>query len=137
MSKESNVFDLSQFETTDTATLTLLSAKGEEMQVAGQPVMITLHGPGTKQQLSALRKNQKAAKATLFASMNGRAPKNAEEDEAQRDAEYFAACTASISSNFPVQALDLYANQRLSYITKQVRAFLADEANFTNGSPQS
>ena len=136
MSKET-AFDLSQFETTDTAVLTLLTAKGDEMVVSDQPVTITLYGPGSKQQVSALRKNQKAAKAVLFASMNGRAPKNAEEDEAQRDAEYFTACTASISANFPVQPLALYANQRLSYITKQVRAFLADEANFTSSSPQS
>lgn len=138
MTTEKNTpFDIAQFETTDSATLTLLTPKGDEMIVGGQPVVITLYGPGSKQQVVALRKNQKAAKAALFASMNGRPPKNAEEDEAIRDAEYLAACTASISGNFPVPALQVYGNTALSYISKQVRAFLADEANFMSSSPQS
>ena len=136
MNLDNPEFNLAAFETADSSTLTVLSAKGDELQVNGKTVTITLHGPGTKVQVAADRKRQKAAKSVLFAGIGGRVTKNAEEEEFQREAEYLAACTISIE-NFPVAPLALYQNTRLGYITKQVQKHLADEANFTTSSPQS
>ena len=130
-------FDLSQFETAETSQLTLLTAKGDEMVINGQPVIITLHGPGTKQQVSAQHKMQKAAKAAAVSAINGRAPKNAEQEEFERDAQYLVAVTHSISDNFPVAPLDLYSNRKLGYIAKQVNRHMNDDANFMSGSAQS
>lgn len=129
-------FDLSAFETADTGSFTLLNAKGDELLVNGNPVIVTVHGHGSKPAVAAGRKQQKAAKAALMASMQGRGSKQAEDDEFRRDAEYLAACTISIT-NFPVPPVEIYLNPKLAYITRQVAKFLADEGNFTNSSPQS
>jgi len=131
----SEEFNLAQFENIDSGTFTVLDQSGDELLVNGQPVKITMHGAGSKAQTSAERKKLKAAKSVLYAGIGGRVPKNAEEEEFQREAEYLAACTISIE-NFPIPggALALYSNPRLGYIAKQAAKFLADDANFKPGS---
>lgn len=128
-------FDLSAFENVDTGTFTVLDQSGEELNYGGKPVRITMHGAGSKVQVAAERKKLKAAKAALYSGISGRAIKNAEEDEFQREAEYLAACTISVE-NFPVPggALAIYSNPKLSYITRQAAKFISDEANFKPGS---
>lgn len=132
------VFDVTQFENVDSSSFTVLNQKGDELLVGGKPVVITMHGAGSKVQVSAERKLNKAAKSVLYAGIGGRAVKNAEDDEFQRAAEYLAACTISVE-NFPVEggALEIYKNPRLGYITKQAQRHLADEANFMGSSTQS
>lgn len=132
---ENNEFDLSAFENADTGTFTVLDQAGEELLHKGQPVKITMHGAGSKAQVAAERRMVKAAKEVLYAGMAGRVKKNAEQEEFEREAEYLAACTISIE-NFPIPggAKALYANPKLSYITKQAKRFLGEDANFKPGS---
>jgi len=134
----SEEFNLTQFENVDSGTFTVLNQKGDELIYNGKPVTITMHGAGSKPQVSADRKRTKAAKAVLYAGIGGRIAKNAEQEEFDREAEYLAACTISID-NFPIPggALALYQNPRLGYITKQAQKYLADDANFMRGSAGS
>lgn len=128
MTKE---FDLSQFETIDIASMTVLSPRGDDLLVNGKPVVINLYGPGSKQFMNAKYKLENATQARSIAIIRGKAPKNAAEESRQDQARFLAEVTASID-NFPIEggALSLYLNPKLSYITEQVEKFLGDTENF-------
>lgn len=129
-------FDLSQFETTDTATLTVLNPKGDELLVNGEPVTITLYGPGSRQFVNAKYKLDNANQARSIAMLRGKTAKNAAEEMRQQQAEFYAAITVSLD-NFPIEggALALYMNPKLSYITDQVEKFISDTENFMPSLP--
>lgn len=128
MTKE---FDLSQFEILDTASLTVLNPKGDELTVGGKPVVISVYSPGSKQFMNAKYKLDNATQARSIAIIRGKTPKNAAEEARLQQAEFLAAVTASID-NFPIDggALALYTNPKLSYITDQVEKFIGDTENF-------
>jgi hypothetical protein len=124
-------FDLSQFETLDTAILTVQTPKGDDLLVGGEKVTITLYGEGSKQYVNAKYKLDNAMQTRSVAMLRGKTNKNAAEEQAQLRAEFLAAVTASIE-NFPIEggALALYNNPKLSYITAQVEKFLGETENF-------
>jgi hypothetical protein len=124
-------FDLSQFETLDTAILTVQTPKGDDLLVGGEKVTITLYGEGSKQYVNAKYKLDNAMQTRSIAALRGKTNKNAAEEQAQLRAEFLAAVTASID-NFPIEggALSLYANPKLGYITAQVDKFLGETENF-------
>jgi isopentenyl phosphate kinase len=128
-------FDLSQFETVDTATLTVLNPKGDELLVNGDPVKITVYGPGSKQHLKAKHVLDNAVQVRSMAMLRGKVEKNMAELSAQQTAEFLAACTVSVE-NFPIEggAIAIYSNPKLKYITDQVDKFLGDTENFMPGS---
>jgi hypothetical protein len=126
MTKE---FDLSQFETLDTAVLTVQDPRGDDLEVNGKPVTITLYGPGSKQYNKAKHVFENATQARAMAALRNKPVKNAAEQAAKDLAEFLAACTLSVD-NFPVDALDIYTNPKLGYITDQVNKFLGDTENF-------
>ena len=129
-------FDLSQFETTDTATLTVMNPKGDELLVNGEPVTITLYGPGSKQFVNAKYKLDNANQTRSIAMLRGKTAKNAAEEIRQQQAEFYASITVSLD-NFPIDggALALYMNPKLSYITDQVEKFISDTENFMPSLP--
>lgn len=132
-------FDLSQYELSETAVLTVQNAAGTaDLLVGGKPVLITLYGAGSEQYARAEHRAVNAATARMQASFRGKAIKNQSETTAAELAEKLAACTANIE-NFPIEggALALYSNNRLSYIRNQVVKFLDDDANFSKGSAMS
>jgi hypothetical protein len=129
-------FDLSQFETTDTATLTVMNPKGDELLVNGEPVTITLYGPGSKQFVNAKYKLDNANQTRSIAMLRVKTAKNAAEEIRQQQAEFYASITVSLD-NFPIDggALALYMNPKLSYITDQVEKFISDTENFMPSLP--
>jgi hypothetical protein len=122
-------FDLSQFETLDTATLTVQTPKGDDLLVDGKPVTITVYGEGSKKFVNAKYKLDNAMQTKAVAAYRGK--KTSVEEQTQLRAEFLAAVTASID-NFPIEggALALYNNPKLSYITAQVDKFLGETENF-------
>lgn len=125
-------FDISQFETVDYATLSVLNPKGDELIGAeGKPVLINLYGPGSKQFVNAKYKLDNATQTRSIAILRGKTSKNAAEEARQQQAEFYAAVTVSIE-NFPIEggALALYLNPKLNYITEQVDKFLSETENF-------
>lgn len=128
MTKE---FDLSQFETRDTAALTIKAPNGNELVFNNKPVVINVYGPGSKEYMNAKYKLENSTSNRTIAIMRGKTPKNAAEEARQDQAEFLAAITESIV-NFPIEggALALYLNPKLGYITEQVDKFLGDTENF-------
>lgn len=129
-------FDITQYELDDTAVLTLQNAKGTDDLIGADgtnPVTITLFGGGSRQMVKAQHKAAQAAQFRLQGLVRGKIDKRAAENSEAEMVEKLIACTHSIS-NFPVAPADLYANQKLSYITKQVIKFLDDDANFAKPS---
>jgi len=133
MSKD---FDLSQFETIDTAKLTVLNPKGEDLLFNGSKVLINVYGPGSKEFVNAKYKLDNAVQTRSIAMLRGKASKNAAEETRQLQAEFYAAVTASIE-NFPIDggAFALYSNPKLNYITEQVEKFLNETENFMPSLP--
>lgn len=124
-------FDISQFETVDTAALEVKKPNGDDLLVDGKKVVINLFGPGSKEYINAKYKFENATQARSIAMIRGKISKNIAEESAQLQAERLANCTSSID-NFPIDggALALYSNPKLSYITDQVIKFLDDTENF-------
>jgi hypothetical protein len=115
MSNDKQEFDLSQFETTDTAVLTVQDPRGDD--------------------LKAKHVYEAAASARSFAALRNKPVKNAAEEAAKDLAQFLAACTVSVE-NFPVAAVDIYSNPKLAYITDQVNVFLGSTENFMPPAPK-
>ena len=131
-------FNLADFEVAETGTLDVLGLDQEPLLYRGQPVRITVHGPGSAAYVRAESRVAQASQARALAALRGKAGKNDLEEQRQATAEKLAAVTTSID-NFPIPggALALYANPKLGYITAQVERFLADWANFKPASAKS
>lgn len=129
-----STFDLSAFEASETAILTVLGLDHEPLKFNGQPVQIELYGPGSDiaQRLEA--KAASAAQARAFALLQSGGKGADEEDTRKQQAEKLAALTKRVI-NFPVEggALAIYQNPRLRYITNQVARFQENWANFKPG----
>jgi hypothetical protein len=131
-------FDITQFELEETATLTVQNAKGDDdLIVDGKPVTIELYGSGSRQAVKALHKAGQAAQLRMQQMFRGKVDPKAAEKADQEMVDKLAACTKTISDNFPVPPADLYANPKLGYITKQVIKYLDDDANFAKASTKS
>lgn len=129
-------FDISRFELEETATLTVQNAKGDDDMIGADgvnPVTIVLYGSGSAQMTKALHKAGQKAAQRVAALVHGRVNKRESEIAEEEQVEKLVACTKSIN-NFPIEPEALYSNPKLGYITKQVSAFLADDANFSKGS---
>ena len=131
-------FDLSAFEVSETATLDVLDLDQQPMLRHGQPVRITVYGPGSTAYVRAEASAAQASQARALAALRGKASKTDLEDQRKHQAEKLAAITAGID-NFPIPggALALYSNPKLGYITNQVARFLEDWANFKPASAKS
>lgn len=130
--------ELSQFENAERGSFNVLRQDGSELLIEGKPVVIHMHGKGSKPQVAADHVRQRENTVSMTAALQGRVKKNAEEDGFRRQAEYLAKCTISID-NWPFDGgpLALYMNPKLGYITAQAEKFLADDANFMQGSGPS
>ncbi|MFA7278909.1 MAG: hypothetical protein WC100_02330 [Sterolibacterium sp.] len=130
-------FDITKFELEETATLTVQNAKGDDDLIGADginPVQIVGYGGGSRQMVKAQHKAGMQAQLRLQAMMRGKVDKRSGETADAEMVEKLVACTKEII-NFPVPAAELYANQKLGYITKQFVKFLDEDANFLPGSP--
>jgi len=133
---EAPVFNVADYELNDTATLILRNARDDDdlRGIDGQPVTITIYGPGSEQQARAKHKMGNRATARAQAMFRGKQNGNQSEAAEEDQIEFLSAITHSISRNFPVDPRDLYRNLKLTYIRSQVERFNADNANFSKPS---
>ena len=131
-------FSLADFEVSETAYFDVLGVDQEPLLYRGQPVRISVHGPGSAAYVRAEGRAAQASQARALAALRGKAGKQDLEEQRQQQAEKLAAVTVGIE-NFPIPggALALYANPKLGYITNQVARFLEDWANFKPASAKS
>ena len=121
---------LAQFETIDTAILTVENPKGGDLLFNGQPVTIELFGPGTTEFVRAKHKLDTNTQARTVAAFQNKPSRHAAEEAFRDEAEFLAGVTKSIN-NFPLtNALEVYSNRKLSYIADQVNRFLGKTENF-------
>lgn len=128
-------FDISKYELEDTGKLTVQNAAGNDdlLGADGKPVVIELYGHGSNEAVAIARKNGQKSAARLQQIVRGKVNKNEAQMAEEEEVERLCALTKSISANFPLKPAELYANPKLSYITRQVQAFLNDSANFSKG----
>ena len=127
-------FDISQFELSDTGSLTVQNAKGDDdLMAGGSPVTIELYGSGSKQAVKVAHKAGQRAAARVQQLVRGKVNKKESEIAEEEEVEKLVALTKSISPNFPLTPEQLYSNHKLGYITKQVREYLAADSNFSKG----
>jgi hypothetical protein len=126
---QKKTFDVSAFELTDTAVLTVQSPKNEDLLVDGEKVQITLYGPGSKPYVQAKHKFENATQLRSMALIRGKNTANAAQENEELLNERLSACTAGIE-NFPLSPLEIYQNPKLIYIRDQVVKFLDDMENF-------
>lgn len=130
-------FDVSQFELEDTATMTVKDARGEDLIVDGQPVLVEFYSPGSPQGVKALHKSARQGQLRLMRTMRNEIDPQDAVNADREQAEKLAAFTKSISANFPVAPLAIYSNPRLCYWNRQAEEYLGKLANFSKGSTAS
>lgn len=122
-------FDLSKYETIETASMVVQNPRGGDLLgEGGLPVTITLYGVGSKQYVAAKHKLDSSNQARSLAMLRNNKPTNADE-VFKAEAEFLASVTKSIE-NFPIAPIELYSNPKLSYIKVQVDEWLGKTENF-------
>lgn len=128
-------FDLTQFEMTDTGTLTLRNQQGnDDFIVDGQPVTVEVYSPGSKQGVRALHRAGLALAARLTRQRRGELDKRDAEKADEERVDKLVGFTKGFSSNFPALPEDVYSNPKLNWITRQIEEHVDKEANFSKGS---
>lgn len=133
-------FNIAQFEASESATFEMLGTNEEPIKgTDGKPVIWEMWSPGTEHYVKAQAKIDAASQTRMFAAMRGKAPKDGANEQRRLNMEKLAACTKSISSNFPIEggASAVYDNPKLGYMTAQASKFLEDWVNFPPASQTS
>lgn len=133
---------IKRYEMQETGVLHLKDSGDELMYADGpdgepdltKPMRVRVYGPGTAQYAKALNKRQNRQVEML----KQRKVKETADEAIQEQAEFNAACTASfenIDSDHGHSGYDLfmeiYCNQKLSFIRQQVGVYINETANFS------
>jgi hypothetical protein len=112
----------------------LMYADGENGESdLNKPIRVHLFGPGSKQYAKAQAAQQNRWIERL--KRKGKVDETAEE-KMREEAEFLAQVTHSFE-NIDDAPLDVYTDRLLSFIPKQVRAFVDETSNFTKASTTS
>ena len=133
--------DIKKFAVEETSTIALLGPDdaplvGED----GQPMTVTVYGPGLKPYARA----QAAQSNRLLDKLKRKGNANQSADEKAREqAEFLAGCTKEFSANIEYDGLKgealhraVYLDQGIGYIAEQVGKHIGEWANFKAGSPK-
>lgn len=132
------MFDIKKLAVAETTTIHLRGADDELLFENGEPVSITVYGPGTK----AFSKAQAARNKSVLERFQ-RKGKNRADTTLEENAEFLAAVTVSFN-NFQYGDLEgheqfkaCYLDTSIGFVAEQVNKELGDWANFTKGSTKS
>lgn len=132
--------DIRKLAVEETSFLHLEDATGDALYENGEPVGITLYGPGTKTYARA----QQARQNRIFDRMKrkGKTDLTAEE-AAKENAEFLAACTKQFHRIEMGGLKDeelfraVYADQSVGFIAEQAMKHLGEWANFSKASSKT
>jgi hypothetical protein len=129
---------LTKYRMVETGVLHLRDAADEPMYADGadgkpdltKPMRWHGYGPGSKQFADAMN-----AKQNHYVDLLKRKGKTKESaaDASRSNAEFLAACTERLE-NIDEVPIDVFMDQRLSFIRDQIAVFQNETSNFTNGS---
>lgn len=126
-------FDLKDYEAAETGEMEVMGLDEEPLMVNGEPVVLVMYGPGSKQHAAATAKATAKTRNSMMAAMRGKPIKEGD-DEARKDQiEKLVACTAEVK-NFPLSAREIFTNPLLGYITDQAAKYIEDWKNFKKPS---
>jgi hypothetical protein len=132
-------FDVSKYELEDVSVLTVQNVKGTDDLIGADgvnPVTIELYGNGSEPAVKAEHKSAYQQQLRQMGLLRGKVDKRAGVVADQEEVDRLCARTKAIN-NFPLKPAEVYANTRLIYITKQVQAWIANDANFAKPSSAS
>lgn len=131
-------FDIRKLAIAATADYHVTDAAGNPQYLDAaetQPVLITVHSPGTKKAAAAEFKRNEARSARLIGGMAGKTSKRTEQDEINERAQYLADITATMNFDYTGGPLALYKDLPLGHIADGVEKFHGDRGNFISDSP--
>lgn len=134
--------DIRSFAVEETRVLHLKSASDDPLiGDDGNPMTVTLYGPGSKQYARA-----QAAQNNRFVERlqkKGKAAEQTAEQSASERADRLAACTKEFSSNIAYDDLKgtelfkaVYSDPSIGFIAEQVGTFINDWGNFSKPSTE-
>jgi hypothetical protein len=140
-------FDVSTVQVSDTTEITINHpSNGEPFMVdvdgeaSKKPMIVVVHGPGSKVFKAAQAVSQKAYNATFTRGKS----RETSEQTAARSAAFLSACTLEFKHfNYKGKPNDretfreLYLDEKAGWITEQVNEQMGDWANFTQAAPTS
>ena len=131
------MFNIKNLSIEDSATMEVRDAAGKVVEVNGEAISITFHGPGSKPFRRAKHAFDQKRSNSITAMMTGKDDAKRDEDDEDKDiAEFLAACTISLNGfEYPGKAgyegmKALYADPKLGHIAAAANKFLGDRANF-------
>ena len=138
------MFDITSIAASETSVLELLNAADEPLLDAdGNPLTITLYGPGSTQFQRATARRQNKLLDRL--KKKGKADLSPDEQSAEQ-ADFLASVTVSFNGwSYPpagkATGAELfkaaYKDRSIGFIADQVQAFVGDWANFTKPSDEN
>ena len=136
----SKLFDIKSLAIAVTAAMTVRTAAGEtQLDAAGNPLTITLFGPGSKRFQKAKHAAEERNNTRVLSRMQGKADSNklSADEKLAENAEFLAACTVSFNG-FGCGDLTghelfkaVYADIEIGHIAEDANKFLGERANFT------
>lgn len=127
-------FDLSQYELQDTATIKLKNARGDDDLLGsdGKPVTVEIYGPGSDVGRKAQNKITRTTSLRAMRALRGEDVNDHAEQERDQ-VEKLVAITKGFSANFPATPRDVFSNQRLFFISRQIDEAFGKPGNFSKG----
>ncbi len=126
--------DISTLAVKETTIVELEGPNGERLtDEHGNPLSITIYGPGSKQ----YQKAQGARNRAILEFVRRGGKKMSDEKQHQIDAEFLAACTISFNGftyrdmSGPEMFREAYLDPSIGFIAEQVNRAIGDWANFT------
>lgn len=138
-------FNIKKLAIAATAEMPVRDASGEQQfDEAGNPMTITLHGPGTKQYQKARHARDERNNTRVIGRMQGKTENKQSSDDAVIErAEFLAGITVSFN-NFSYEDLRgyemfkaAYSDIEIGHIAEDAEKWGADRGNFKKGSATS
>lgn len=134
------MFDISTLAVKETAIVELESPDGEPLtNDAGEPITITVYGPGSKK----YQKAQSVRNRAILDHVRKGGKKMKDDEQRELDADFLATCTAAFNG-FRYKDLDgydmfraAYLDASIGFIAEQVNKAIGDWANFTKTSDKT
>jgi hypothetical protein len=133
--------DIRTFAVEETSVIALVDSNEAPMRGEdGQPMTITVYGPGSKPyaRAQAAQSNRMIDKLKKKGKMDQSA-----EEKAREQAEFLAGCTKEFSANIECDGLKgealhkaVYADTSIGFIAEQVAKHIGEWGNFSKGSPK-
>jgi hypothetical protein len=134
------MFDISTLAVKETAVVDLESPDGERLlDDAGNPITITVYGPGSRQ----YQKAQSVRNRAILEYVRKGGKKMKDDEQRELDADFLATCTASFNGftykDFTGYEMfkAAYLDASIGFISEQVNKAIGDWANFTKASDKT